>query len=299
MPISVIIPNYNGAHLLQKHLPAVLDACTSKDEILVVDDASTDHSLSVLRELFPTVKVVALKNNQRFAHACNVGVARASHAIVVLLNTDVSPRQGAFRVLEEQLKDASVFAAGCKEFAEGEASGRSCASVRRGLFVHAKHPSQMSGHTAWSSGGSMAFRKDAWLELGGMDTVFRPAYYEDIDLCYRAWQKGWRVVFDERAQIDHVHESTNKAAFGAWKIQVMAQKNAFLFFWKNIRDVQYWVQHLFWLLYHLIIGSLRSNGVVLIGFLAAVYQLPELLKSGKRVNNPVRSDAEIMELIRC
>lgn len=299
MPISVVIPNYNGAHLLQKHLPAVLRECSPKDEVVVVDDASTDSSLAVLKDLFPTVKVVSLKENKRFAHACNIGVSHASNSLVILLNSDVAPRSGAFKVLEEALKDSSLFAVGCKEFAGSEVSGRSCARIERGLFLHAKHPTQITGHSAWSSGGSMAFRKEVWLELGGMDSLFRPAYYEDIDLCYRAWQKGWRVVFDDRARIDHVHESTNKAAFGAWKIRVMAQKNAFLFFWKNIRDLRFWRNHLFWLGYHLSLGSLRSRGVVLIGFLAALLQVPELLRSAKRVKHPVRSDAEIMELIRC
>lgn len=298
MSISIVIPNYNGARLLQQHLPSVIAACSPDDEIIVVDDASTDNSLEVLRQNFSQVKVVSLKKNMRFAKACNAGVSKAIHELVFLVNTDVSPLPDTLKSLEKELEDLSVFAVGCKEFAGTVVSGRNCASIQRGMFVHAAHPLQESGHTAWASGGSMAFRKKYWHELGGMDSLFRPAYYEDIDLSYRAWKKGLRILFSDKAVVKHEHESTNAAAFGKWKMQVISHKNSFLFFWKNIRYAKYWLQHCCWLPYHLVIGSLRTQGTLILGFLAALFQILELF-SRKRNAPTIRTDADVMEFIQC
>ena len=300
MSVSVILPNYNGAALLQKHLPNVMLACAPDDEIIVVDDASTDESLKVLASFFPKVKVIKLKENQRFAGACNEGVKQASHEIVVLLNTDVSPQKTTFRNLEACFQNqAEVFAVGCSEKANHLISGRSCARFARGMFIHARHPNQESGFSAWASGGSMAVRRSYWNKLGGMDTLFRPAYYEDIDLSYRAWKNGWKVLFCESAKVDHHHESTNKAIFGRWKMEVMSHKNSFLFFWKNVSDLRLWTSHCFWLPYHILVGGVRTRGALPLGFFRALLQLPELLSFQRVRMKRVLTDKEIEQMIGC
>jgi len=95
MRISVLIPNYNGRHLLEKNLPVILKACErwkkGEWEVIIVDDASTDDSVDFLKKNYPQVKIVRHAKNQRFAAACNSGVRAAKGDIVVLLNNDVAP----------------------------------------------------------------------------------------------------------------------------------------------------------------------------------------------------------------
>ena len=88
---SIIIPNYNGEELLQKNLPSVISESINfhnECEIIVVDDASTDNSVQILQEKYPTVKLIQHEINKGFAEGIHSGVAAANHELVFLLNSD-------------------------------------------------------------------------------------------------------------------------------------------------------------------------------------------------------------------
>src|SRR5258706_8904438 len=174
--VSIIIPTYNGEALLQKHLPHVLAALHRGDELIIVDDASTDGSVVWLKDTFNTtakhkdveLKVLVNQSNQRFASSCNRGVESAKSEIVVLLNNDVSPEKDFLQFLLPHFEDEKVFAVGCKELAASEHNkeyGRAEASFQRGFYVHRRSSDQSSGETAWVAGGSGAFRKSMWVKL--------------------------------------------------------------------------------------------------------------------------------------
>jgi len=284
--ISLIIPNWNGQRLLEKNLPAVFKACqewgkNEKWEIIVVDDASSDDSLIFLKKRFPEIKIVAHQKNKRFAAACNSGVEAAKGKIVVLLNNDVSPELNFLKPLLRHFNDPLVFAVGCKEKDEKRGkviySGRSKGKFRRGFLVHWRAKNQNKTETLWATGGSMAVDRKKWLELGGMDVLFRPAYWEDIDLSWRAKKRGWRIVFEPKSVVNHHHESTNITAFGQRQMKKFAYKNQFLFVWKN-GDVKMILSHLFWLPYHLFRAVLKGNWLFLKGFLLALAQIPEVVE---------------------
>ncbi|OGY46183.1 MAG: hypothetical protein A2840_02485 [Candidatus Buchananbacteria bacterium RIFCSPHIGHO2_01_FULL_47_11b] len=278
MNVSFVIPNYNGKHLLQKHLPAVFASARGGDEVIVVDDASTDGSVKFIKTAFPQVRVIVQQKNMRFAEACNAGVRAAKHPLVFLLNTDVSPEKDALEYLVPHFEDKNVFAVGCLELDDtGKQSGRSSGSFQRGFLVHKRAENQNASRTLWAAGGSMMVKKELWEILGGMDRLFRPAYYEDIDLSYRAQKLGYTVSFEPRAKVHHHHESTNPSALGKNRMQIYAFKNSFLFIWKNVTDTQLLMQHLLWLPYHLVITEWRSSGFFILGFFMAIFQLPEVL----------------------
>jgi len=287
--LSVVIPNWNGKRLLEKNLPAVLKACQEWAktgwEIIVVDDASTDDSLAFLKENYPQVKVVVHQKNQRFAAACNSGVKSARGEVVVLLNNDVSPEPSFLKPLIRHFKDPEVFAVGCKERdtkdKEIVLSGRGIMKFRRGLAVHWRAKDQNKKTTSWVAAGSGAYDREKWLEIGGMDTLFRPAYEEDRDISYRALKHGWKILFEPKSIVNHRHETTNIRAFGTRKVKIISFKNQFLFVWKNITDSDYLLKHFLWLPYHLTVTNLRSRGLLWLGFLLALKQLPEALKSKK------------------
>lgn len=296
--VSIIIPNYNGQKLLSLYLPKVIQAANG-GEIIVVDDASPDNDVDYLKSNFPSVKIVALKTNQRFAAACNAGVAIAKGEIVVLLNSDVEPTKAFLQPLLKPFEDPKVFAVGCAEINPFEDKhkiyGRAGGAFKRGLLVHWRESDQTKTSTLWVSGGSGAFRKSIWTELGGMDTLFAPAYEEDRDICYRAMKRGYKVLFCPEALVYHHHETTNKLALGINQMKVASFKNHLLLVWKNVTDPWLITQHLLWLPYHLVFTSIRSDGYFWRGFVAALKQLPQALKKRQiEQRESTVSDAQVL-----
>lgn len=303
--ISVVIPTYNARHLLQKHLPDVVRILQDGDEIIIVDDASTDDTAQWVKSFHPekSIKIKLEKHtkNKRFAAAVNTGVETAKHPYVFLLNNDVSPLSKDIReqILEPFLTDPELFAVGCAEVTEDSPdaiiSGRGTGGFRRGLLVHWYDPNQNSTRTLWTAGGSMALDRAKFLEIGGMDTLFYPAYEEDRDLSYRALKHGWKIKFLPSARVLHQHETTNTTVFGRRNMAVMSWKNQFLMVWKNITDRWLLAQHLLWLPYHLTITNWRSRGAVMAGFWKALLQFSELRRKREQAQKLwVRSDRAIL-----
>ena len=296
MKFSIVIPNYNGSHLLKKNLPKVIKAAEDA-EIIVVDDASTDDSLKTLSS-FPAVRVVRHRTNQRYAIACNNGVNAALGDIIVLLNSDVFPELDFLQPMRRHFEDEQTFAVGCMEIVGEKTRGKSTGKFQQGMLVHAEAQDRKPGPTLWAFGGSGAFSREKWLKLGGMDALFRPAYWEDIDLSYRAWKRGWKVVFEPKSRVYHQPESTNISAFGRARIRRIASKNQLLFVWKNITDSKLIVSHLIWFPLRLLVSVVKGDGAFLWGSLHALWQLPEALHSRSREKSEsVVSDREVLQ--RC
>jgi GT2 family glycosyltransferase len=207
--ISVIIPNYNGKELLAKNLPTVVKNCPDCETILV-DDNSTDDSVKFVKKNFKSVKIIENKKNKGFALSVNSGVLASKAQFIILLNSDVVPQKAflkhAVAVIE---KKNDLFAVGFADYSHengGVATrGRGGAMFTRGLFNHfAANPKY--GETLWVSGGSGIFDRRKFLELSGFDSIYSPFYWEDIDLSYRAWKKGFRSIFQPKSKVDHYHE---------------------------------------------------------------------------------------------
>lgn len=242
--VSVVIPTYNGLALLQKNLPAVLSCLRAGDELIVVDDASSDATVEWLKST--ARQLVAAKNselaivhnhyNLRFGAAVNKGVQQAKHELIFLINNDVSPRPDVLQQLTLHFNDPQVFAVGCLEIEKDSSNARGGKNklwFERGLFIHSRAEEFTAGPTAWASGGSAMFDKQKWVQLGGFSKTFYPAYWEDIDLSFRARKKGWQVLFEPKAIVDHNHETTNGDVFGQQRIERMSWRNAHRFVWKN------------------------------------------------------------------
>ena len=316
--VSVVIPNYNGYHLLEKHLPAVTAALRAGDEIIIIDDSSTDSSWEWLLNYFSAkedttsdvtdfdgeravgtwkhgtaqgpAQLLCNAVNQRFAKSCNNAVKYASQPLIFLLNSDVSPHKDTVNRLVRHFEHDDVFAVGCKEFehttnhGESLVGGKNELEFKRGMFIHCRSRSYSSGETAWASGGSSMFSREKWLKLGGFDLEYYPAYWEDVDLSTRAKKHGWKVLFDEDAQVDHHHESTNTAAFGQKKMHRMSWQHAHTFvekhatFWQKL---QYYLWQPYWWVKMPIIAPQQLQFlfflvVMLITFLVRSYQLAEV-----------------------
>ena len=115
---SVVIPNWNGKDLLEQYLPSVVEALAGNpdNEIVVVDNGSTDGSADFVRAAFPQVKLLALPRNLGFGGGSNAGIRAARNDIVVLLNSDMRVDPGFLAPLLEGFRDPQVFAVSCQIF---------------------------------------------------------------------------------------------------------------------------------------------------------------------------------------
>jgi len=280
--VSIVIPNWNGKHLLEKHLRSILSV-SDRGEVLVVDDGSTDDSVAFLKKNFPEVRVVVKDKHEGFASTVNVGVAMAKADIVVLLNTDIEPEKGFLKSLLSHFTDPLVFAVACmdksKEGGHVILRGRGFAWWEKGFFVH-KRGEVDSSDTAWVSGGSSAFRKSIWEALGGMDPLFNPFYWEDIDLSYRARKAGYKVFFESRSIVWHFHEEGMiYQSFFQKLIKTIAYRNQFIFIWKNISDVRLLLSHIFWTPIRIMQALLHGDIWMIVGYWAALVRLPQIFAS--------------------
>src|SRR5581483_4711444 len=115
MKIDIIIPNFNGLELLEKNLPLLLKK-TEKNKgihITVIDDCSTDSSVEFLKKNEPKIKVIRNEKNIGFAKSVNKAVSQSEGEIVILLNSDVYPKNDFIEPLISHFADPSVFAVGC------------------------------------------------------------------------------------------------------------------------------------------------------------------------------------------
>jgi GT2 family glycosyltransferase len=285
MDISIVIPNYNGAKLLEKNLPKVLEAVSSykegKIETIIVDDASTDNSLDLVKDK----DVVILKNekNLGFSSTVNNGVRKATGDIVILLNTDVYPQKNFLEPLLKHFEDSNVFAVGCLDKSiEGEKvieRGRGLGEWKRGFLIHRRGEVDKT-NTLWVTGGSGAFRKSIWDKLEGFNELYNPFYWEDIDLSYRALKSGYKIFFEPKSIVFHEHEKGSiKGKYTSSQIKTIAYRNQFIFVWENATDYSLQFAHFFWLPYHFIKALLRMDLAFFLGFLKAFVLLPKVIKS--------------------
>lgn len=280
MNVSIVIPNWNGSGLLSKHLPATV-AARGISEVIVVDDASTDDSVELLHRRFSKVRVVEKDRHEGFASTANVGVRQAVGEIVVLLNTDCEPEKNFLQKLVPHFEDPNVFAVGCMDKSmEGRRvvlRGRGVAQWHRGFFVHSRGEVDAKD-TAWVSGGSGAFRKSMWENLGGMDPLFNPFYWEDIDLSYRAHRAGYRLVFEKDSVVRHFHEEGKiMRKYSKWRIRVIATRNQFQFIWKNVTSLGIMLSHMFWTPIMLVKALFVFDSAFVSGYVAALFRLPRII----------------------
>lgn len=265
---SVVIPNWNGRKLLEKNLPKVLLA-TKEAEVIVVDDNSNDDSNEFLSGNYPQIKIVKHQKRLGFGASCNDGVKIAKGEIVVLFNLDVYPQKDFLKYTLPHFKDKQVFAV---TFHEKKWSWAKFI-WKNGFIEHQPGSKSTRAHiSGWASGGSAAFRKSIWDKLGGFDDLYQPFYWEDIDLGYRAWKRGYKILWEPEAIVFHKHEGTIGAYYSRSYIDFISQRNQLLFIWKNITN--------FWLIkdhkFHLFLRLFKTPGYFkVLG--KALLKLPQVL----------------------
>ncbi len=296
MNISVIIPNYNGEKILRKNLPRVLEALVDYEkgyiELIILDDNSSDNSLEILNRFADDnknskikIKIITAKVNKGFSSNVDRGAIEANGIILILLNTDVIPSKNFLEPLLKHFSNDLVFAVGCMdESVEDEKivlRGRGIGRWERGFLKH-DAGSLDKTDTLWVSGGSGAFRKSVWDKLGGLDILFDPFYWEDIDLSYRAKKSGWETIFEKESVVRHEHEKgAIKSKYKPNRVRRIVYRNQFIFTWKN-SDSRTLVSHICWLPYHFFNAVFKRDLSFIKGFFAAIMLVPRVARSRRK-----------------
>src|SRR5579884_4474437 len=243
---SVVIPNWNGRDLLEKYLPSVIAALEGNpaNEIIVVDNASTDGSAAFVRQRFPQVRVLEMEENLGFGGGSNAGFRAARNDIVVLLNNDMRPEPDFLPPLLGAFKDEKTFAVSCQIYFSDPAKVREETGLTQGWWeagaIRVRHRDDPAIRGAYpcfyGGGGSCAFDRRKFLELGAFDELLRPFYFEDTDVGYMAWKRGWKVLYQPRSVVYHEHRGTIGKHFSQAHIDAVVQTNALLFCCKNIHE---------------------------------------------------------------
>lgn len=225
--ISVVILNWNGCELLRLFLPSVVRYSESSDvEVCVADNGSTDSSVAMLREEFPSVRLILLEENQGFAEGYNLALQKVDAEYVVLLNSDVEVTEHWLQPLVTYM-DAHPEVAACQpkirswrqkqmfEYA-GAAGGyidRYGYPFCRGRVMDVVEEDRGQYDTVvpvfWATGAALFIRLVDYTDTGGLDSRFF-AHMEEIDLCWRLRARGRGIVCIPQSVVYHVGGATLK-----------------------------------------------------------------------------------------
>lgn len=295
--ISIVIPIYKKGDMVMRNLKHNMPFFDGY-EVVLIDDASGDGLAERIKAEFPHVKLIENTTNKGFGPTVNRAVQEARGDYVILLGSDVVLKKPFSTDLTRAFSDSRLFAI---SFMQQERDGKNIGKNRMYFDTWIPNHSAVNntepGMTAWADGGASIVRKEYFMQLGGFNELFAPFYWEDNDLSYRAYSRGWHVLFDPKVYVEHHHESTISSLFHKKHVTTIAYRNQFLFTWCNITDSDLWSKHLTHLPYYLCLFSLKGDSVFLQGFLMALSKLAQIHKRrSDKMKHQKLSDKEIFRL---
>ena len=223
--VAIVILNWNGTKLLKQFLPSVIEFSKGDStEIIVADNGSTDDSLVVLRNEFPEVQILDLKQNFGFASGYNIALNQIEADYFVVLNSDVEVTAGwlnsAVQLMEN---DATIAAVQPKILSYNQKTHFEYAGAAGGFIDRFGYPfcrgrifNEVEADNGqynnvqdifWATGACMFVRATSFYKVGGFDADFW-AHMEEIDLCWRLKNRGQRIVFTPESTVYHVGGGT-------------------------------------------------------------------------------------------
>jgi len=222
--VAIVILNYNTRGFLEKFLPGVMATDYENVEIVVADNASKDDSVEFVQTNFPSVTLISLKENYGFAGGYNRALDTVKADYFVLLNSDVEVTNDWLRPLVEVAESDKSIAAvqpkllDYKDRSKFEYAGGSGGFIdkygypfcRGRWFSDLETDSSQYDDTReifWATGACFLIRSSYWIELGGLDDDFF-AHMEEIDLCWRLKNSGYKIMVCPKSVVYHVGGGT-------------------------------------------------------------------------------------------
>ena len=221
--ISVVILNWNGSAMLQRFLPSVI-RYSEEAEIIVADNGSTDHSIDILREKFPSVRILPFRENYGFAQGYNRAIHQIETPYVLLLNDDVEvtphwlqpllafmnhhPEVAACqpKILSETQRELFEYAGACGGFIDH----LGYPYCRGRIFNHVEKDRGQYDQVCpifWATGAALLVRTDVFRKEGGLDKRFF-AHMEEIDFCWRLRSRNYGIYCIPQSTVYHVGGGT-------------------------------------------------------------------------------------------
>ncbi len=223
MKIAVVILNWNGQKLLEQFLPSIIKF-SQEFVIYVADNASTDESIIYLKNNFPNVKIIQNSQNFGFARGYNEALKNINADVFALVNSDIEVTENWLQPIVEKFEKSpkvAVIQPKIKDFKNKEYFEYAGAAggyidkygypfcVGRIFDSVEKDTSQYNqcGEIFWASGACFFIRKSVFEEMNGFDPDFF-AHQEEIDLCWRIFNKGYKIEYNSKSIVYHVGGAT-------------------------------------------------------------------------------------------
>jgi GT2 family glycosyltransferase len=246
--LSIVLVNYNDAAHLSECLSSIEAHSGGIDRgVLVVDNASTDGSTALIAERFPRVRLIRNEKNEGFGRANNRAVRESRGEFLLFMNTDVVLHPRALVFLMEEMRThpdtgvagpALLTPAGSFQASFGGRTSFFAEFAKKGLLNRLRtwslRKDRSRREVRWVSGAFLLARRQAFLEAGGFDEGFF-LYFEDLDLCERILDKGWRVIFLPNAASLHYGGASTSAR--RLRSRVEYRKSQLRFYRKHVSAV--------------------------------------------------------------
>ena len=300
---SLIVLNYEGQEIIGDCITSLLAAKGPDDELIVVDNGSQDDSLSIIAGFGDQVRLVALPENT-YIFGLNAGLAAARGRYVAFLNNDMTVEPTFVDRCVAALEDGAddVFAACPRilEAATGNDQGsRTAGRWRRGLLYYETLTHVDAVTDCFFAVGGQSFFKRSYLEdIGSIDPLLWPMYHEDLELSYRAWKRGWRVVYVPDAVAVHLGSHTSRRVFTPVQLRSFVRQNELLITWKDVTDRKLLAEHVLYLLPRLAVAVAKRDRGTVVGYRRAFARLPRALRARRAARQHFRlTDAEVLAAI--
>ena len=221
--VAVVILNWNGRFFLEKFLPSVYNSTYPNVEFIIGDNASTDDSVSFVKECYPQIKVLTNEENYGFAGGYNTILERVEADYYVLLNSDVEVTTNWIEPVIEMMEKDDYVAAQPKILSYHQKGSFEHAGAAGGYIDKYGYPfcrGRVMQHTEidqgqyndsqeifWATGAALFIKASAWKEAQGFDADFF-AHMEEIDLCWRLKKMGYKIGYCPKSTVYHVGGGT-------------------------------------------------------------------------------------------
>lgn len=247
MTIAVVILNWNGQKLLEQFLPSIINF--SKEAVIyVADNASTDNSIAFIKEQYPQIKIIENQGNFGYAKGYNEALKEVQEDIYALVNSDIEVTQNWLQPIIDTFSNEpntaiiqpKILDFKSKEYFEYAGAGGGFIDKYGYPFCRGRIFDTLEKDTGqydddcdifWASGACFFIRRTVYSELNGFDADFF-AHQEEIDLCWRAFNKGYKVKYNSKSLVYHVGGATLQQ--GNPKKTYLNFRNSLLMLTKNL-----------------------------------------------------------------